>query len=272
MLKKLFKYDMKYIAGIMKIVYIIAIASSLLMGVGILLSARWEAAAAIILIDALPFIISVCAISVSGFVAIAMRINKNLYTDQGYLTFTLPVKTSDIILSKVLAGAAWELLGALMALVCVAIPLTFAVIGYKIDIKVIEYVLDNMLFMFYNSFGREMTVVLGVLTVISALVSCVFQPICILTAFSIGQKAKSNRVLASLFAYFCINTVFDIVSGIIQTIVMSIAGVENAEVTLGILGTLNVLSTGVSLILSLAFTAGAYVYVKNVMENKLNLI
>lgn len=272
MLKKLLKYDMKYIAGIMKIVYIIALSSSLLLSVGIFLSSKWDAAVSVILIAALPFIVSVCAISVSGFVAIAMRTNKNLYTDQGYLTFTLPVKTSDIILSKVLAGAVWELLGMIMALLCVAMPVITAVVSFKIDTKIIEYLIDSTLFMLYSSFGKEMTVVFIVLTALSTLVSCVFQPICILTSFSIGQKARSNRVLASLLAYFCINTAFDIISGIIQSVVLSIAGVGDVEVTLGVLGTLNVLSVGVSIILSLAFTAGAYVYVKNVMENKLNLI
>ena len=33
--------------------------------------------------------------------------NKTLYTDQGYLTYTLPVKSKDILISKAIVSFVW---------------------------------------------------------------------------------------------------------------------------------------------------------------------
>lgn len=272
MLKKLFKYDMIYIARVMKIVYAVALAISVIFGVLIALSAKFEWLGVLAVLAALPFILAIAAISVSGFIAVAMRISKNLYSDQGYLTFTLPVKASDILMGKILSGALWELLGVIMAGICVAIPSVLALAAYKIPTEVIEYFADYVIFTTMRGLDGVTSVLFCVLTVLTLVANFVFQPICILTAFSVGQSARASRVGSSIVAYFGINFALSLISSIIQSVVVAISGSSQAQLDASMLGSLNVLNLGVSLIINIAFIVGAYVYVKNVVENKLNLI
>ena len=66
------------------------------------------------------FAFSVIAIASASFVALFLlmqRYYKNLFTDEGYLTFTLPVKTNQIIISKAIGAALWSV----VSVICVAV-------------------------------------------------------------------------------------------------------------------------------------------------------
>ncbi|OPJ56604.1 hypothetical protein [Clostridium oryzae] len=52
-------------------------------------------------------IISMIAFNVVGFIFLFQRYNTNLYSNEGYLTFTLPVKGYQILLSKLLIACLW---------------------------------------------------------------------------------------------------------------------------------------------------------------------
>ncbi|MCR4738812.1 MAG: hypothetical protein K5886_00965 [Lachnospiraceae bacterium] len=56
------------------------------------------------------FYIGIIAASVITIIFLVMRFYRNLYTAEGYLTFTLPVKTDLIMHSKVITGAMWMFL------------------------------------------------------------------------------------------------------------------------------------------------------------------
>ncbi len=52
-------------------------------------------------------IFGLVAYCVLGMIMILVRYYTNMFTDEGYLTFTLPVKTSTILNAKVLSGVTW---------------------------------------------------------------------------------------------------------------------------------------------------------------------
>ena len=106
MLRKLLKYDF---ASVFKLWWIAALSSfglSLLAGgcinvlnVGRNLPTVVDTSAAILLVLS---VIGIVAFVLVSLVLVYVRFYKNLYTDEGYLTFTLPVKISEILNSKII--------------------------------------------------------------------------------------------------------------------------------------------------------------------------
>ena len=79
------------------------------------------------------FLISVIAIGVCiMFVAVLIyvRYYKHLFTDEGYLTFTLPVSRKQIFFSKLVNAGFWMILSEAVLLVCGLIIFVIAMPSY----------------------------------------------------------------------------------------------------------------------------------------------
>ena len=112
MLKKLLKYDLR---AIFRYWWILAISSIGLSFVGglclrtIITSAENDPNAIIMLVAMLGMIAAVVGLSAFFIVTeilIFVRFYKNFFTDEGYLTFTLPVKRSQLLNSKLITTMA----------------------------------------------------------------------------------------------------------------------------------------------------------------------
>lgn len=67
-----------------------------------------------------PFLITGCTIAILVLVILflvhtALRYQKSMYGDEGYLTFTLPVRTAELVGGKFIAAAVW---GIIICLLC----------------------------------------------------------------------------------------------------------------------------------------------------------
>lgn len=60
-----------------------------------------------------------CTLTLATFFVVVHRFYRNLFTDEGYLTLTLPVTANQIVLSKTLAGALWLLIDFLVVGACI---------------------------------------------------------------------------------------------------------------------------------------------------------
>ncbi len=114
MLKRLLKYDLR---AIFKYWWIIALSSVALAVIGgisfrtyIHLSAITDPTGIQIFLAIMSFIgmfasiIGLSAFLVATEIFIYVRLYKHLFSDEGYLTFTLPVKRRDILNSKIISG------------------------------------------------------------------------------------------------------------------------------------------------------------------------
>lgn len=108
MLKKLLKYDLKYIFRYWWIAAAASLVASVLGGIclsmldsGRALPAPVYTMCIIIIVLA---VIGFFAFAIFGSVICFIRFYKNLFSDEGYLTFTLPVTMNDILGSKLIAG------------------------------------------------------------------------------------------------------------------------------------------------------------------------
>ena len=67
------------------------------------------------------FYIGIIAANLITLIYLVVRYYRNLYTSEGYLTFTLPVKSDNIFHSKVITGALWMFLSYLFTFIALAI-------------------------------------------------------------------------------------------------------------------------------------------------------
>lgn len=109
MLGKLLKNELKHSARYVMTVYACAAAVAVFMLLGMLVKVTWIT------------VLGTVALYIVGFAAVIMTlvsVIKNfydtLYGKQGYLTFTLPVKCSELLLSKVLISFFWIIMSIIL--------------------------------------------------------------------------------------------------------------------------------------------------------------
>ena len=100
MLRKLLKYDFKYIFKIWLALSVLSVPMSAFGGYCGPMSIHGSEFEGFFIFGTIVSILVIVGVAVIPFVMSLYRFYLNLYTDEGYLTFTLPVKKSDLLLSK----------------------------------------------------------------------------------------------------------------------------------------------------------------------------
>jgi len=102
MLGKLIKNEIKSSAYTMANIYIATLVTIGIMVVSYLVKLAWLRAIATIALLAISVVILVMTV-----LGILTNFNKSLYGNQGYLSFTLPVKTGSLLASKAIVSVLW---------------------------------------------------------------------------------------------------------------------------------------------------------------------
>ena len=155
-----------------------------------------------------------CMLALSAFIIVAeilifVRFYKNLFSDEGYLTFTLPVMRHQLLTSKLI-----------MAVITEACTVTLAFI------EIVSIFFVGLGPLFLETFGLDsigtlfealglIFAELGVFSVIYliealllALVSCAFSVLLVFACISFGSMiAKKHKVLASVGIYYLVSGV-----------------------------------------------------------------
>ena len=139
------------------------------------------------------FYIGIIAANLVTLIYLVIRYYRNLYTSEGYLTFTLPVKTDMIVHSKVITGSVWVFLSYL----CTFISLFIAGVGF---VKATDVPLDEI-----KAALIEMNEVLqfadpGFIAVMifTILITPIAGVLCMYFSVSIGQLWQSHKILGSV--------------------------------------------------------------------------
>ncbi|MDE6219018.1 MAG: hypothetical protein K2G51_01030 [Lachnospiraceae bacterium] len=141
---------------------------------------------------------------------VAIRFYKTCYTDQGYLTHTLPVSTKQLLSAKILAAFVTELLMilAIVASVVIIIQVTVHhVISFFPDYSYDEFTRMFMreLSYVFQDFKDELGISFGlyiVYWIIILLVSMFSNIVTIFGCVSLGQLYAKHRVIGAILAYF----------------------------------------------------------------------
>lgn len=109
MLGKLLKYEIKHSARYVMAIYGCAFAVCAFMLLGMLADVAWITVVGSLLLYMVAF-----AAVVMTLVAVIKNFYDSLYGKQGYLTFTLPVKSSSILISKVIVSFFWIIMSCVL--------------------------------------------------------------------------------------------------------------------------------------------------------------
>jgi len=149
--------------------------------------------------------------SIGSNVVIAVRFYKSCYTDEGYLTHTLPVNSNQLLIGKTIAYFLFSLImGALMVLsVLLIIGTGFAHFGTFVDLSSIDF--SELTVAMKEETGIDLIPFILFLIVYCIVIS--LANILIITGcISIGQLMSKHRILGALLAYFGFYMIVQIVS------------------------------------------------------------
>ena len=202
------------------------------------------------------------------FVIAIARFYKNLYTAEGYLSFTLPVTATQHILVKFTTAVAFMLLTVVSAVVSFMI---FSAGDLFVEIvKVVEYLLKKA----YSVIGINTAFYIAEFALLLIVTFCT-NLLLYYSCISIGQLFKKNRVLGAVGVYF----IYYIITQIIGTIfIIAIVTVEKVGVLEKIA---KVIADNYKLFIHIGLFGMAVVYAalavafffinKHIMTKKLNL-
>ena len=190
----------------------------------------------------------------SPYIFICLRFYRSTATREGYLTFTLPASTNQILFSKFLVSFFWAVLTVGVTTLAIFVLLA---VGFDPDMT---FTAIHQLF-HSNEFNFT--------TILSFVVGYANSILAIYASISLGQFVRDHRIIASIAFYAAIYTVQQIVSLVVLIPAMIGSGIFSKG------DTLNYSDTGmltiISLIISVVFSVIFYVISERILDRKLNL-
>ena len=153
---------------------------------------------AISMLVSFVFSLSLIAAVVTTIVLMVLRFYRNLMTDEGYLMFTLPVSTTELIFSKLIVSVVWFL--GTFAVDALGMLLSGMLGGYE------DFVRFRFVFTFNVPYNIPITQAqagwlaagVDVLVILCGLALCLMT----YAAMAIGQSFKKNKGLMSVVFFF----------------------------------------------------------------------
>lgn len=225
MLKKLLKYDLRSVFRFWWIVALISVGMAVLGGF----------AQSILYNNDIPRVINVIASIVVFFsyfcmmglavltqVLLFIRFYRNFFTDEGYLTFTLPVKRETLLNSKVLAG--FIAMAAAAAVCALNLSIIFAIPQY-------EVFRSGEFFSGFQEVMREIPdhlvgplIIMGIETLVLAALVLLLSVLFLYCCITFGSMlVKKGKLFASIGMYYGIGS--SIISAMQLILILSVGSI-----------------------------------------------
>lgn len=209
MLKKLLRYDFKSVLRYWWIAAVSTLGLAVIGGWSIsVFENQKELPEMLYVVATLAAIVAVLggiAFAIMTVILLFSRFYKNFFTDEGYLTFTLPVKRSSLLNSKLIASVATIFMTGFVIVVDILIALCIA---YYEDIFVKEFwiKLGKAIEEYFETYGgyAVLAILQSIVSVIlTVTISVLFATCCITIASIIAKKAK---VITAIGIYYLANS------------------------------------------------------------------
>ena len=285
MLTKLMKYDFRSIRRfglpmiiILIAVYIFGALNSVLMAIASQQLNTPDAAPIWVVIMLLTSLFQLLVSFVSSGAAIAMQIiilvdfYQTLVTDQGYLTFTLPVRPSQILTSKLICGSLWSLIVTVITVVgLLGVELASAAgLANSLDVGLTMDIIQTMFQELLSEVPFADMMIMGTMLILLIPVSLVNSLLLYYMAiFFASVVSRKNRVVVAIGSIFGVNFLYGIIASIVIFVIFLFSGVIAAlaeSVTLML-----ELFLGLMLLILAGTTVLFFWLTKYMMEKKLNL-
>jgi len=224
--------------------------------------------AVIFVILVIGFFVMMCVCAVAVFVLMVRRFYTSFFTDEGYLTFTLPVTVDCHIITKTVSMIIWTVISDVVIFVGLAAfffgiytmaPENFMMDEY--EKLILEAILDQLFDMYSGSIA---------FAVISAIVSNISSYLLLFFSISVGcMLTKKHRFITCAASYLIINgVVSQIITTLMGVISYSFSNMEFDKSTADLYGMTILL---ISTLLYIAQGVGCYFGTRWILKNKINL-
>ena len=214
------------------------------------------------------FLLLALVIYSSGtLIFLLIRFFKNKFTDEGYLTFTLPVKANQIFLSSALYILIWQIISGLVTAAAILMIILFGTAqegilsGELLDLSgaIINGFQDLSSDLGYSGY-MVMNWIKGVVTIPAATIA-------MMASVTVGAVvAKRHKLIAAIGIYYGTTVALNTISGVISFFSMMLATVTENHIAV----MLNV-GTVLEILLQVGLLLGGYFLSVRLMQRKLNL-
>ena len=281
MLKKLFKHDMKELSRWGLIMTVIVVITSVIGALALytVTNALSDSignpyvASIVDIVSAIALFTSFLALAAYMFgtiFVILRRYYTNFFTDEGYLTFTLPCKKSSLLLSKFFASVIWEFIAVIVLFVCIFIIM----LGAPVEVDWNDLSFELSQFRNFISFGSLILLIIEYFVLLA--VSSMTGILLMFLAITIGATvAKKHKIIASIGFYYLITSVFSLFSSVATFIPMISVSIrmENTavEVTSNTMLEMMLPIFGVQILVYAGLGVALFFINHSFLKNKLNL-
>lgn len=218
MLGKLFKHEFKNTSKIMLLIYgmfaVITLLGTLVLSNDAVRKGETTAANIMLAVLLISYMLSVFALFIVTYVYMCIHFYKSMYSHQGYLTHTLPVKPSTLFHVKLGTSLVW--------MVCTLALLFLSIFLFIIGAshgEIFSAEVSSELHRFAVEFEQELGMSMGTFFLhmcISILLSCLCFLLWVFTSASVGQLFSQYKVVAAIVTGVILYFVEQIASMIIM--------------------------------------------------------
>ena len=210
------------------------------------------------------------------YVIIVRRFYVNVYGDEGYLTLTLPVRRSYIILSKLIVGFCWlvaQIVAIILSLLILAVSPQFINMLWEV-----LAMLELVALRFATILNMPVGLMISELAVL-LVISFIYTILMLYASVSIGQLFTRHRLIGSVISYMLIGALVKIIFQIYWTIIglsQNLVGmIQDIFIHGSTLDNISAFSVQVDIILYIviyiAVTLGCYLVTHFIMRHAVNL-
>jgi len=258
MLKKLLKHD--FISVWRFALPIFAIATGIVFFAYIMRSIGFENPV-LRLFNTLLFPTSIIVLIVACvliFFLPVLHFYRNLMTGEGYLSFTLPVTTNQLMLSKLIVGATTML-----------INLAFTVGGFLLLLSTEAELSTFSMIGLHMPDGTSPTPFFTAM-IVTIIIATVCQQIYLYLAICLGQVVSKNKILGSVLGYAIIYAINQAINLVLLVVLLLCIGFDNLDTFMANTGNL---LTFLGILGAEYFILGTVSYILScrILKNRLNL-
>ena len=214
-------------------------------------------------------ILSIAAYAFAVLFINVMRFYKSRYTDEGYLTFILPVTAKQIFLSSFVYMLLWQVISVVVVAIAMACMLLIGLPKEVLEtIKPIASVLTGLDGLLETLPGYRLY---SVLLTVQVVFKPVYGIVLLMTSVTLGAViAKKHKIWTAIGMYFGIQLAVGIVESILSavpTLMLLFTGLMGGE---NYLYNLSV-TAGLGIALQVGLSIGFFFLSTNLMRKKLNL-
>ena len=210
-------------------------------------------------------ILLVVVINITVYILIVYRFYVSFFTDEGYLTFTLPLTIDCHLAIKIASMFFWMAASLITTLIGGIIILGGLIIGYADFRTGISIDFAEALKSFFTMFTQSDNYIgaQAVLSIAAFLSSLVLQSMLIYLAIALGcMLFKKHRLVGSVISIYAINQVYSFIFTMSMLICSEIGMIS--EITY-------MVTMGFMTVLAVAGIVGAYIGMRYILQKKLNL-